>query len=191
MPPPVVPFHRQEGPTRCGAACLLMVIEALNQPSRTQDSLFDDAHNHGTEDPTALWSSPPDGMEWALEQRAAVSKSLLELVEFTLEMSLTRRLVWSLFQHSVPPIALVYGRDHWVVVADYDLNGTPSGPSDAGYEIKAVHIHNPWLTEGEDDPPPDAPPEIVSLDDWLTTYLEPVEKGHWKGKRVAVGVFTE
>ena len=191
MAPPVVPFRRQEGADHCGAACLQMVIESLNQPSRTQQSLFEDAHDHGNEDPKELWFSPPDGMEWAFEQRAAVSRSLLDLVELTFEMALTRRLVWSLFQHSVPPIALVYGRDHWVVVADYDLNGTPTGPTDNNYEIKAVHIHNPWLSEGEDDPPPDALPEIVPLDDWLTTYLEPVEKGHWQGKRVAVGVFTE
>jgi hypothetical protein len=130
-------------------------------------------------------------MEWALEHRTDLSKSSVALAEFTAELSITRRLVWSLFQHSVPPIALVYGRDHWVVVADYDITGAPNGPSDSSYDITAVHIHNPWLSEGEDDPPPTEPPEVVPLDEWLNGYLKGVQKGHWLGKRVAVGVFTE
>ncbi|HYN06354.1 MAG TPA: C39 family peptidase [Vicinamibacterales bacterium] len=191
MAPPAVPYHRQEGEDFCGPACLLMVIEALGQPSRTQPSLYDDAHDHGAEDPQAWWASPPDGMEWALENRAAMSKSTLEVVTFKTELPITRRLVWSLFQHSVPPIALVYGWDHWVVVVNYDISRNPTGPSDSGYEIRALEIHDPWRTLDDPDPPPPPPPRHVTLDEWQDTYLKPVPQGHWEGKQVAVGVFTE
>lgn len=191
MAPPAVPYHRQEDDIFCGPACLLMVIEALGQPSRTQASLYDDAHDHGEQDPKKWWASPPDGIEWALENRAAMSRSALEIVTFEAELTLTRRLIWSLFKHSMPPIALVFGWDHWVVVVNYDISQNPSGPSDTGYEIRAVEIHDPWRTIDDPDPPPPPPPRHVTIDEWRETYLKAVPKGHWKDKRVAVGVFTE
>jgi hypothetical protein len=168
-----------------------MVIDALKKPSQTQEELYKAAHKNGQKDPKDLWNCPPDGLEKVLESGAELSRTAVELAEFSAEMAITRRLVWSLFQHSVPPVALIYGRDHWVVVADYEITGNPSGPSDNGYDIRAIHIHNPWLSEGEDDPPTTALPEVIPIEEWLADYLQGVEKGHWQGKRVAVGVFTE
>jgi hypothetical protein len=191
MAPIAVPYHRQEGEDHCGAACLLMVIEALGQPSLSQASLYADANSHGQKDPQDWWASPPDGMEWALENRGELARTSVELVAFKTDSPLTRRLIWSLHHHSVPPIALVLGWDHWVVVVNYDITGTPNGPSDGSYDIRAVEIHDPWRTLKNPDPPPPPPPQHVTIDEWHTTYLRKVPDGHWKDQQVAVGVFTE
>jgi len=189
MPLPVVPYHRQEGEDHCGAACLKMVIEALGRKSGSQASLFADAHRHGRLDPATGWLSPPDGVEWTLETRTELRNSALEVAALTTELALTRRLVWSLFHHSVPPIALVYGLEHWVVVVGYDIDRDPNGPSDSGYNIRALEIHDPWRKTEEGDPPPPPPPRHITMREWQRTYLKPVPSGYWKAKVVAVGVF--
>ena len=190
MAPPNVPYHRQEGEDYCGPACLKMVIEALGLTSAGQPTLFDDAHDHGSHDPKEWWASPPDGVEWALDKWAGSLVAPVEAVSLKTELPLVRRLIWSLADHSVPPIALVYGWDHWVVVVGYDITGTPAGPSDGSYEVKALDIHDPWRTAEEGEPPPPPPPRHVTLKEWRRTYLKPVPKGHWKKKVVAVGVFS-
>jgi hypothetical protein len=187
VPPPNVPYHRQEGEDYCGAACLRMVIEALGLTSASQPALFSDAHGHGTQDPTEWWASPPDGVEWTLQNRTGQAGAAV--VSLKSETPLTRRLVWSLFRHSVPPIALVYGWTHWVVVVNYDISRDPDGPSDTGYHVRALEIHNPWRTLEEGNPPPPPPPNHVTMKEWQHTYLKPVPSGHWKGKVVGVGVF--
>jgi hypothetical protein len=191
MAPIAVPYHRQLGTTRCGAACLLMVLEALGEPSRTQETLYDDSHEHGEKDPESAWWSPPDGVEWALEHRSALSKAAVELAAFTSEMSLTRRIVWSLFQHSIPPIVLVGGKNHWLVIVNYDITANPTGPSDSSYTIRALEYHDPWRTVEDPDPPPPPPPTHITLEAWLTDDLLAVPDGYWQGKRVAIGVFGE
>lgn len=191
MAPPKVPYHRQEDEAYCGPACLQMIIEAFGQSSRAQAALYRDAHNHGDQDPKNWWASPPDGLEWALQNRAGAQGEPVEVVSLRTELPLTRRLVWSLFGHSVPPIALVYGWDHWVVVVDYQASRDPEGPSDTGYEVTALEIHDPWRTAEEGDPPPPPPPRHVTIQEWRRTYLKPVPKGHWQDNVVAVGVFAE
>lgn len=188
MPAPNVPYHRQEAEDYCGAACLQMVLEAVQLPSKPQPALFDDAHDHGARDPALWWRSPPDGVEWTLDNRGAAQAGA-SVVSLTAETSLTRRLVWSLFKHSFPPIALVYGWDHWVVVVDYDVSRNPDGPSDGEYEIRALDIHDPWRVVEEGNPPPPPPPRHVTMKEWQRTYLKPVPRGFWEGRVVAVGVF--
>ena len=188
--PPSVPYRRQEGEDYCGPACLQMVIESLGLKGGSQPSLFDDAHDHGTRDPKRWWRSPPDGLEWALGARAGRSlPGEAQAVSFKTEWPVIRRLVWSLFHHSVPPIALVYGWDHWVVVVGYDIDRDPDGPSDGGYVVRALDIHDPWRTVDEGAAPPPPPPRHVTISEWRRTYLKPVPQGYWKSKVVAVGVF--
>jgi hypothetical protein len=129
-------------------------------------------------------------LEWTLENRTPLQASQVEVEALVEELTLTRRLVWSLHQHSVPPIALVYGWDHWVVVVGYDISRDPNGPSDDDYEIRALEIHDPWRLVEEGDAPPPPPPKHVTFEEWLRTYLKPVPRGHWEGKTVAVGVFA-
>lgn len=189
MPPPHVPYHRQQGEDFCGAACLQMVIEALGLSSSGQSALFKDAHGHGTQDPKSVgWASPPDGLGWALEHRA--KRATADVLSPKAEATLTRGLVWSLFRHSCPPIALIYGFAHWVVVVNYDISRNPKGPSDGGYVVKALDIHDPWRRLKEGNPPPPPPPRHVTMKAWESTYLKPVPTGHWKDSVVAVGVFT-
>jgi len=183
-----VPYHRQQGLGYCGPACLQMVIEALGITSRHQDDLYVDAHGHGQQDPKAKWYSPPDGLEWTLDVDVG-RKADYDICSLNYEAALTRRLVWSLFKASVAPIALVYGYTRWVVVVGYDIDRNPTGPTDAGYKIQALEIHDPWRTAKEAGPQPPPPPRHVSYREWLRTYLQRVPSGYWLGKVVAVGVF--
>lgn len=176
MPPPVVNYYLQKSPTYCGAACLRMVIEAVGGPLLPQASLYKEAHAHGAEDPKSAWWSPPDGVEFTLDKHAP--KNQVEVLSLTGELALTRNLVWSLFQ-GVPPIALVYGLDHWVVVVKYDISRDPIGPDDTGYAIQAVVIHDPS----------NGTPQHMTLETWRLDYLMKVQSGFWKNHIVAVGTF--
>jgi hypothetical protein len=166
-----------------------MVIRALGGESGSQARLLADANSHGGLDPKSPWDSPPDGIEWVLENRAGVQASTLNVLAVQTELDLTRQIIWSLHQHKVPPIALVYGWAHWVVVVDFDASRNPHGPGDETYDIEALHIHDPWREpeEGEDPPPP--PPRHVTLSQWRTKYLRQVPEGYWDRKLVAVGAF--
>jgi hypothetical protein len=183
-----VPYHRQQDTDYCGAACLQMVIEALGLKSKDQDDLYVDAHAHGQQDPKTNWYSPPDGLEWTLDAITGLQADF-DVCSLTKESALTRRLVWSLFNASAAPIALVYGFTHWVVVVGYDIDQDPTGPTDAGYVIRALEIHDPWRTELEANPPPPPPPRHVAYREWLSKYLKPVPTGYWVGQVVAVGDF--
>ncbi len=186
---PNVPYHRQEDPRYCGAACLQMTLETVaGAKSDTQKSLYTAAHEHGAYDKNYNWEVAPDGLQWRL-QKGLEHPDTAAIAALKDESSLTRRLVWSLYRHSFPPIALVYGWDHWVLVVRYDISAEPRTPADDAYKIAAVEIHDPWRTAEEGDPPPPPPPRHVTLKEWHRTYLKPVKKGYWKDKSVAVGAF--
>lgn len=184
-----VPYHRQERLNYCGAACLQMLIESLNGPSKDQDDLYVDAHE-SAKDPKTNWFSAPDGLEATLDALTVLQRDF-DLVSLAQEPSLTRRLVWSVFKASVAPVALVYGWAHWLLVVGYDISENPTSPTDTGYTIAALELHDPWRTEEEGNPPPPPPPRHVAYAEWLTTYLKPVPDGFWTGKRLAVGEFTD
>ena len=186
----IVPYHQQTMVDWCGAACLRMVIQALNGQSGTQSQLFAEANTHGGLDPGSPWKSPPDGIEWVLKQRTGLQASAVTVLAVPHEEVLTRHVIWGLHQHGVPPIVLVYGWAHWVVVVAFDVSKNPTGPNDQSYDIEAVHIHNPWRQpeEGVDPPPP--PPKHVAFSYWQKKYLRQVPQGYWDRMMVAVGVFT-
>jgi hypothetical protein len=182
MPLPPVKYYRQGDFNYCGAACLRMVIEAVGGPLLSQASLYAEAHAHGAADPKSAWWSPPDGVEFTLENHTG---NQFDVSALTGELPLTRRLVWSLFS-GFPPIASVYGDDHWVVIVNYDISRDPTGPADTGYDIRAVEIHNPWRHVGEGDPPPPPPATHVTLETWRQDYLMKISSGYWKNRIVAV-----
>jgi hypothetical protein len=184
-----VPYFRQDRMNYCGAACMQMVIGSLGGPSLDQDDLYLDAHANGAPDPPVIWFSPPDGIEETLDNVGGLPPDF-DLTTTTSEATLTRRIVWSIYNASVAPIALVYGNAHWVVVVGYDVTKHPKGVSDTSYTIQALEIHNPWRSLGEGNPPPPPPPKHVTYSWWTFKYLKPVPSGNWSGKRLAVGEFA-
>jgi hypothetical protein len=182
-----VPYFRQQGINYCGAACMKMVIESLGGPSLDQDDLYLDAHASGL-DPGVNWQSSPDGIEETLDSVSALPPDF-DLTMTTSEATLTRRIVWSIYNASVAPIALVYGNAHWITVVGYSTTKNPSGPSDTSYTITALEIHDPWRSLGEGLPPPPPPPKHVTYAQWTLKYLKPIPSGYWLGKRLAVGEF--
>ena len=184
---PVVSYHNQETSEFCGAACLKMAIEALNRTAGSQTALFHAAHGFNTVDPKPGWSSPPDGVGHVLETKGQLTSNMAAVLDERGEAAITRQAIWSLHQHGVPPIVLVWGMSHWVVLVDFETDGVPQSLDDDSYRIKAVMLHDPSLEDGEDPPPP---PRFVTYSKWTRDYLMPVPKGHWEGKRVAVGAFV-
>jgi len=184
---PAVPYHKQETSEFCGAACLKMAIEALNQPAGSQTSLYNAAHGFNTVDSGSGWSSPPDGVAHVLETKGNLTSIMAAVLDIKGEAAITRQAIWSLQRHGVPPIILVWGWSHWVVLVDCETVGVPQSLHDDNYRIKAVMLNDPSL-EDEEDPPP--PPRYVTYSQWTRNYLMPVPSGHWAGKRVAVGAFV-
>src|SRR5688572_28353734 len=150
-----VPYHEQETSNFCGAACLKMVVEALGHKAGSQTTLFNQSEEHGVLDPQSDWAGPPDGLEWVLQDKGEIARSAAEVLSPTGETALTRKIIWSISKHKVPPIVLIWGWIHWVVVVDYDIDhGPPTGPGDTSYTINGVMIHDPGPDIGEDRPPP-------------------------------------
>ena len=135
-----VPYHRQVTANYCGPASLQMVVEGLGRPSPQQDDLYTSAHGHGSLDPTTNWASPPDGVDWTLD--SVLGANTYDVLSPS-ETTLTRRIVWSIFNASAPCIALVYGWTHWITVVGYDVDQDPVSETDTSYTIRALDLHDP------------------------------------------------
>jgi hypothetical protein len=182
-----IPYHDQLDPLYCGSACVQMVVEGGGGTSPSQHVLYTDAHTHGVLDPSTNWSSPPDGMNWTLDK--VLGANTFDLVSVSSEAALTRKIVWSIFKNSTPGVALVYGLGHWVTVVGYDITANPTKATDTAYDINTIDVHDPWRTQEEGLPPPPPPPNHVLYKDWTRHYLEPVQRGYWAGKLLALGNF--
>jgi hypothetical protein len=182
-----IPYHSQLDLVYCGPACIQMVVEGSGAVSPGQDVLYTKAHTHGGLDPVGNWASPPDGVDWTLD--GVLAANTFNVLTLSSEATLTRRIVWSIFNNSSPCIALVYGWAHWLTVVGYDITADPTKKTDTTYTINALDLQDPWRTEAEGPAPPPPPPRHVTFQEWKRTYLEPVPHGYWKGKVLAIGNF--
>ena len=193
-----VPYHRQVEATNCGAACLQMVVEALNGKTGSQDDLYNETRQQPLAEHVKDWFSPPSGVAKVLEERGALRSGAV-VVAFDgkgAEEDLTRRLVWSLVDAKVPPIALVLlqplgplgssGADHWVVIVGCGTDAVPKGAADTTYKIHWLEIHNPWRYQSDLCPPPPPPPQHMTFVTWRRRYLSSAVPNPYAGKVVAV-----
>jgi hypothetical protein len=193
-----VGYHQQDTDYYCGAACAQMVLHTVGQPLLSQDDLYNDNHGHSVE--PASWSTPPDGLQWTLNNRQSAGK-YFALDSLESEDAISRMLCWTIHYWRVAPIALVQAGNHWVVVHGYTASAAPNSSGDLSYTISSFDIRNPWPpTPTPGPPPPHSDGDVcgsggdrgvadinVSYANWQTDYMTANTYGNqWLGKYVAV-----
>jgi len=131
-----VGYHQQDTSYYCGAACAQMVLHSIGQPLLSQDDLYNDNHSHTVE--PSYWSTPPDGLQWTLNNRQ--SGKYFALDSDNTEDSISRMICWTVHYWKVAPIALVENGNHWVVVHGYTASAAPQSWDDTSFSISSFDI---------------------------------------------------
>jgi hypothetical protein len=194
-----VNYHQQDEKGYCGAACAQMVLHTMGAGLLAQSGLFTDNRQH-----SAIvgndWATAPDGLEWTLNNRRPSNfGEPLMLCALDTEDTLSRRICWTIHQHqTAPPIALIRGGIHWIVVSGYTASAHPTSSSDNSYVIQAFEISNPFPNApGSAGVPPHqsadgcgtsisrgAAIEHISYARWQFDYMTAVPA--WNGKFIAM-----
>lgn len=216
-----VPYHQQDTDFYCGAACAQMVLDSIGAGLLGQDGLYTDNHNNTNWDQNLFdafgnkieWATPPDGLEWTLDDREPGGYYFVEYA-LNSEDAISRKIAWTIEHYSVAPCALVMGAAHWIVVRGMDLSKAPTSSNDTSYTINNFRVNNPWppvpswdMITGTRDmtlvpPPPHSgtdncgtggnrgvADEVITYTQWKNTYMTGANyhpQGHWQGLFVAV-----
>jgi hypothetical protein len=174
-----------------------MVLHSIGQPLISQDDLYNDNHSHTIEPNN--WSTPPDGLQWTLNNRQ--SGKYFALDSDNTEDSISRMLCWTIHYWKVAPIALVENGNHWVVVHGYSASAAPTSWDDVTYSISSFDINDPWPpTPAPAPPPPHTDGDVcgsggthgaastnIAYATWQSDYMTANVYGtQWLGKYVAV-----
>jgi hypothetical protein len=204
----IVAYHQQDTAFFCGAATAQMVLDSVGAGLIDQGVLFNSNTILGVAE--AGWFSPPDGLASTMQAHAPTPLSnLFDVIALPSEDALSRKLCWSIHNHGIAPIALVFGDAHWIVVTGYTASATPMSSDDTSYQIESFDIHNPFPPVPSGGPPPHGngtdncgtgghrgvanelvvyqPPQgVFGMNYWRNTYMTGVPAGFWGGKFVAI-----
>jgi hypothetical protein len=148
-------YHQQDEDDYCSAACVQMVLQTLGRDvngDRDQQVLLsviskNTQFSNYTADPKAVatvLTSPPSPV--LVPPAPAPQPHGVTFVAHPEKNkdTLSRKIVWSLKGHGLPPVVLVWGKRHWLLVSDYEIS-IPGGPtsSDQVYEFGGFMLFNP------------------------------------------------
>lgn len=192
-----VAYHQQNNFHYCGPACAQMVLHSPGGTLLDQGDLWSAIQTKTSVDPSA-WKSKPDCLLDAMKDAAGGLPASLYLHVVTSEQILSRKIVWSIYQHQLPAIVPKDGKSHWIVVRGFTSDVAPTSAGDTSYKILTVDINNPSVVP-DDPPPPHSNGDPcgtgglygladvnVSYSQWLAAYLYPVPEGYWTGKFLAI-----
>jgi hypothetical protein len=205
-------YHQQDTDYYCGAACAQMVLYSVGTGLLDQDQLYNDNHSHSVIE--GGWATAPDGLQWTMNHYAPPAPAgpphygAYNFVNFALdsEDAASRKIVWTIHNYQVSPIAMVYHAQHWIVVRGYTASAAPSSWNDVGYTIDSFDVNNPWPPTPSWYDASVAPPpphtngtdgcgtggdrgivnENISYAMWQSTYMTGIDFGHWNGKFVTI-----
>ncbi len=143
------PRYTQDRYYYCGAACAQMVLDSENLGIYVspQSDIYNYIHSHNT---CAGWYSDPQGLEDALNHYAAGAAWFHWFAPLDQDTG-NNKLAYTIDRYGVPPIALIYGSAHWVVVSGVYTSAQPT--TAPAYDIYAFFVIDPWYgtsTLGED-----------------------------------------
>jgi hypothetical protein len=177
-----VKYHRQDDWYYCGAACGMMILEFLNGGpipgfnlwggNMGQTNYFKIGHTVTREngDPNAAgvyiptlhqrfpWAIDPLGMAAVLASQRGPDTPNLDDHLYVLHRdndcsAITQEMWYRMSVSGAPAAALVFGRQHWVVVFGMDADKNPDS-----LQITGLWIHDPWpATAGSGYPPASFP----------------------------------
>jgi hypothetical protein len=206
-----VSYHQQDTSYYCGAACAQMVLDQIGAGLLSQDDLYAENHSHSTTE--SGWATAPDGIRYTMNDRTPPGNPTnlphghpyFVIDAEVNEDTVSRKIVWTIHNWRVAPIAMVYHSQHWIVVRGYTASAAPTNWDDTGYSISGLDINNPWppvpslYTPSLAPPPPHSntdncgtggdrgiADEHISYAAWQGTYMTGIDFGYWLGKFLAV-----
>jgi hypothetical protein len=139
-------YHTQDTYYYCGGACAMMVLAEIGVPygSLDQDDLYTSNNTHNAQ---PGWYSDPEGIRYTMvDRKPAAFANTFVVYRKPNVLESSQKLVYTLLQYGVSPIALIFGDAHWVVVCGVQTNVNPAtGP----YTIEGFWINNP-IFEGNE-----------------------------------------
>jgi hypothetical protein len=153
-----------------------MVLKRLGVIPAGQHDLFTQIQSLATVTESG-WASTPDGLANALCADKGLFAGSFMVFPGTTADAACRKIAWATHQ-GVPPIALVRHRQHWVVVRGFDASADPTSADDTSYYITAIYTNDPA--------PPGTQDAHITLDTWVSDYLNGADQGFYQGKYVVV-----
>jgi hypothetical protein len=179
-----VNFERQQTEIACGAACAVMILNAIGfaHTHPGQMTLLKEIRKFHSKDKgkkREKWATSPDGLQNRLNWYSKPNY-YFKIYAQTNQSSISRRMVWTIFHYKTPCIALVSSGIHWVIVYQYSLPGIAIG----GYNDFRLHALLRFYIV---DPLTSAPSQgVVDYTDWLGKKQKPVKTGLWGHKYVVL-----
>jgi hypothetical protein len=198
------PFHQQDTDYYCGAACAQMVLDCCGVGIKDQDILYNSNHTNTHYD-IGVWATPPDGLTYTLNHQQSANFFCEE--SLATEDLISHKIADTIEMFPAPPVALVYGAMHWVVVKGMTVSQKPVNWYDNSFTISQFRIHDPWppvpsFYSHTGTPPPHSVTDqcgtggdrgtanqLINYSYWQSTYMTGANyssTGHWQGKFVGV-----
>jgi hypothetical protein len=191
-------LHQEDRNYYCGAACAQMVLASIGGGLLQQDDLQSDSHSHSTTE--AGWNTSPDGLLWTINHRKPADfRWQFELCAVDNEDAISRKIIWSVYHHRVSPVALVFGRKHWIVVRGFTATAAPCSADDMSYRILDFYVNDPSPGVPTIPPPPHSDHdrcgsggirgvsnEHIAYTRWQSVYMTGVNDGLWSGRFLAI-----
>jgi hypothetical protein len=198
----ILNYHQQDKKDFCGAACAQMVLHGMGTPLLDQKNIFGSIQNNNTPAETVEnWDSGPTGLTAALNQFNP-SKLTRDFVLYDLpdEETVSRKIVWTIFNYQVAPVALTNAGNHWVVVKGFQTDQSVKSAEDNSYAIMGFFINDPQPIISGGPPPPHSlgdrcgdslkfgiDNQHISYTTWKTDYMVPNQWGEsWFNKYIAI-----
>ncbi len=156
----VTPYFTQTTNYYCGAASAQMILASakihinVNQPT-----LYSYIHSHNQ---CGGWATDPKGLKDVLNNYYPAG----HFIAFTPtnQEDGVKKLAYTIYQYGVPPAALIYGCQHWVVVRGVATNVQPSNTG--SYTIFGFWVNDPWYganSLGEN--------KYIAISSWKNDYF--------------------
>jgi len=155
-----IPYYTQETSYWCGAASAQMVLDG-NPINKfvSQSTLYSYINPHNV---CAGWASGPQGLADALNYYEP-GGFYFAVSAMTNQDDAIKKLAYTLDKYGVPPISLIYGCAHWVVVRGVITDVQPT--TNPAYTVHGFWVNDPWYGStslGES--------EYVDISDWRSSY---------------------
>ncbi|MBU6999691.1 MAG: hypothetical protein HXS41_15245 [Theionarchaea archaeon] len=169
-------YHNQDTGYYCGAAADMMVLAEIGVPysQLDQNDLYSSNHNHNQQ---PNWYSDPYGIRWTMNNRKPPGALGFVVYKPTTYEEGTRKIIDTIYEYNVAPIALVYGCMHWIVVAGVQTNVEPITDN---YILEGFWIHNP-VYHSPAPPPPHSASDGCGSGGITGTANEFVSQSYWEG----------
>lgn len=134
------PYYTQTTSYYCGAASAQMVLNSDNLGIYVtpQSDIYNYIHSHNI---CSGWASDPEGLKDALNNYAAGAAWFTWFAPSDQDVG-NNKLAYTLDHYEVPPVALVYGSAHWIVVRGVFTSDQPTAVDP--YEIYGFYVNDPW-----------------------------------------------